>query len=41
MKRIDEIFDIMTETVKKVPDVIRNYKHFMIKNIHKLNYMPY
>lgn len=41
VKKIDEVFDIMTDTVKKFPDVIRNYKHFMIKNVHKLNFMPY
>jgi DNA-binding Lrp family transcriptional regulator len=41
VKRIDEVFDIMTDMVNKFPDVIRNYKHFIIKNVHKLNFMPY
>ena len=40
VKRIDEVFTIMTDIVKRFPNVIRNYKHFIIKNVHKLNYMP-
>ena len=40
VKRINEIFDIMTNTIKKFPDVIRNYEHFNITKVYKLNYMP-
>jgi DNA-binding Lrp family transcriptional regulator len=40
VKRIDEVFDIMTNIIKKFPNAIKNYKHFNIQQVYKLNYMP-
>jgi hypothetical protein len=40
VKRVDEVFNIMKNVVKIFPDVIKNYKHFNIQRVYKLNYMP-
>ena len=40
VKKIDEVYNVMTDIVKKFPDAIRNYKHFTIQQVHKICYMP-
>lgn len=40
VENADQLYHIMNEVSVKFPNAIRNYKHFIIKKVHKLRYMP-
>ena len=40
VENANQLYQIMNDLVAKFPNAIKNYKHYIIQQIHKLRYMP-